>query len=49
MTGTSTHVGGGVDVIARTSGSAYSEWLDVQEIVVRRCFHRAGVSHVPVG
>lgn len=38
VTGTSTHDGDGVDVIVRTSGSAYSEWFDVQEVVVRRCF-----------
>ncbi|MEU1047203.1 translation initiation factor IF-2 [Streptomyces sp. NPDC005897] len=38
VTGTSTHEGGGVHVIVRTSGSAYNEWFDVQETVVRRCF-----------
>ncbi|MFE9708347.1 translation initiation factor IF-2 [Streptomyces sp. NPDC005930] len=38
VTGTSTHDGDGVDVIVRTPGSAYNEWFDVQEIVVRRCF-----------
>ncbi|MGI5391003.1 hypothetical protein [Streptomyces sp. CA-251251] len=38
VTGTSTHDGDGVDVTVRTSGSAYNEWFDVQEIVVRRCF-----------
>ncbi|MFI8287581.1 translation initiation factor IF-2 [Streptomyces sp. NPDC085614] len=38
VTGTSTHDGDGVDVVIRTSGSAYDEWLDVEEVVVRRCF-----------
>ncbi|MGW8066665.1 translation initiation factor IF-2 [Streptomyces ziwulingensis] len=38
VTGTSTHDGDGVDVVVRTSGSAYNAWFDLQEIVVRRCF-----------
>ncbi|MFE1233098.1 translation initiation factor IF-2 [Streptomyces sp. NPDC058745] len=38
VTGASTHDGDGVDVVVRTSGSAYNEWLDVEEVVVRRCF-----------
>ncbi|MFI6124419.1 translation initiation factor IF-2 [Streptomyces sp. NPDC051064] len=38
VTGTSTHDGDGVDVVVRTSGSAYSSWFDVEEVTVRRCF-----------
>ncbi|WP_399880266.1 translation initiation factor IF-2 [Streptomyces sp. BBFR51] len=38
VTGTSTHDGDGVDVVVRTSGSAYNEWFDPQEVTVRRCF-----------
>ncbi|MGW6538190.1 translation initiation factor IF-2 [Streptomyces sp. NPDC055051] len=38
LSGTSTHEGDGVDVVVRTSGSAYDGWFDVQEIVVHRCF-----------
>ncbi|MFJ9746502.1 translation initiation factor IF-2 [Streptomyces chartreusis] len=38
VTGTSTHDGDGIDVIVRTSGSAYNEWSDPQEVTVRRCF-----------
>ncbi|MGI5413761.1 translation initiation factor IF-2 [Streptomyces chartreusis] len=38
VTGTSTHDGDGIDVIVRTSGSAYNEWRDPQEVTVRRCF-----------
>ncbi|MFB7586130.1 translation initiation factor IF-2 [Streptomyces sp. NPDC056169] len=38
VTGTSTHDGDGVDVVVRTSGSAYSEWFDLDEITVVRCF-----------
>ncbi|MFF0201371.1 translation initiation factor IF-2 [Streptomyces sp. NPDC005017] len=38
VTGTSTHDGDGIDVVIRTSGSAYSDWLDPQEVVVQRCF-----------
>ncbi|MEU2657236.1 translation initiation factor IF-2 [Streptomyces sp. NPDC007325] len=38
VTGTSTHDGDGVDVVVRTSGSAYSGWIDAEEVVVRRCF-----------
>ncbi|MFJ6071020.1 translation initiation factor IF-2 [Streptomyces sp. NPDC093065] len=38
VTGTSTHEGNGVDVVVRTSGSAYNGWFDVEEIIVRRCF-----------
>ena len=36
--GTSTHDGDGVDVVVRTSGSAYNGWLDAEEVTVRRCF-----------
>ncbi|MFJ4843322.1 translation initiation factor IF-2 [Streptomyces sp. NPDC088746] len=38
FTGTSTHDGDGVDVVVRTSGSAYNSWFDVEEVTVRRCF-----------
>ncbi|MEU7472944.1 hypothetical protein AB0A94_31245 [Streptomyces sp. NPDC044984] len=38
VTGTSTHDGDGVDVVVRTSGSAYNGWFDPEEVVVRRCF-----------
>ncbi|MFF9501077.1 translation initiation factor IF-2 [Streptomyces sp. NPDC014656] len=38
VTGTSTHDGDGVDVVVRTSGSAYDDRFDAQEVVVRRCF-----------
>ncbi|GAA4785327.1 translation initiation factor IF-2 [Streptomyces ziwulingensis] len=38
VTGTSTHDGDGVDLIVRTSGSAYNEWFDLEKVVVRRCF-----------
>ncbi|MET9895086.1 translation initiation factor IF-2 [Streptomyces sp. NPDC006465] len=38
LTGTSTHDGDGIDVVVRTSGSAYSRGLDPQEVVVQRCF-----------
>ncbi|MEU6306695.1 translation initiation factor IF-2 [Streptomyces chartreusis] len=38
VTGTSTHDGDGIDVIVRTSGSAYNRWRDPQEVTVRRCF-----------
>ncbi|MEV7526629.1 translation initiation factor IF-2 [Streptomyces sp. NPDC091371] len=38
VTGTSTHDGDGVHVVVRTSGSAYSRWLDPEELAVRRCF-----------
>ncbi|HEY9372964.1 translation initiation factor IF-2 [Streptomyces sp.] len=38
VTGTSTHDGDGVDVVVRTSGSAYNGWFDLDEVVVRRCF-----------
>ncbi|WP_435215333.1 translation initiation factor IF-2 [Streptomyces sp. bgisy034] len=38
VTGTSTHDGDGIDVIVRTSGSAYNQWRDPQEVTVRRCF-----------
>ncbi|MGO4754612.1 translation initiation factor IF-2, partial [Streptomyces sp. 2MCAF27] len=37
VTGTSTHDGDGVDVVVRTSGSAYNGW-DSEEVDVRRCF-----------
>lgn len=38
VTGTSTHEGDGLDVVVRTSGSAYNGWLDAEEVAVRRCF-----------
>ncbi|MFE5487909.1 translation initiation factor IF-2 [Streptomyces sp. NPDC056527] len=38
VTGTSTHDGDGIDVVVRTSGSAYNRLFDPQEIVVQRCF-----------
>ncbi|MEU8531134.1 MULTISPECIES: translation initiation factor IF-2 [Streptomyces] len=38
LTGTSTHDGDGIEVVVRTTGSAYNDWLDVEEVVVRRCF-----------
>lgn len=38
VTGTSTHDGDGVDVVVRTSGSAYNDLFDPQEVVVQRCF-----------
>ncbi|WP_175439174.1 translation initiation factor IF-2 [Streptomyces vilmorinianum] len=38
VTGTSTHDEGGIDVVVRTSGSAYDGWLDPEEVDVRRCF-----------
>ncbi|MEV4946865.1 translation initiation factor IF-2 [Streptomyces sp. NPDC053755] len=38
VTGVSTHDGHGVDVVVRTSGSAYDGWVDAEEVVVRRCF-----------
>ena len=38
VTGTSTRDGDGVDVVVRTSGSAYNGWLDPEEVAVRRCF-----------
>ncbi|MFI2780630.1 translation initiation factor IF-2 [Streptomyces sp. ALB3] len=38
LTGTSTHEGDGVDVVVRTSGSAYNSWFDVEEVTVQRCF-----------
>ncbi|MFD7919863.1 translation initiation factor IF-2 [Streptomyces sp. NPDC059740] len=38
VTGISTRDADGVDVVVRTSGSAYSGWLDPEAIVVRRCF-----------
>ncbi|WP_247698591.1 MULTISPECIES: hypothetical protein [unclassified Streptomyces] len=38
MTGTSTHAGDGVDLVVRTSGSAYNRWVDLEEITVLRCF-----------
>ncbi|MFF8975457.1 translation initiation factor IF-2 [Streptomyces cellulosae] len=36
--GTSTHEGDGVELVVRTSGSAYNGWFDVEEVTVRRCF-----------
>ncbi|MFH8443196.1 translation initiation factor IF-2 [Streptomyces sp. NPDC018026] len=38
VTGTSTHEGDGVDVVVRTSGSAYNSWVDLEEVTVRSCF-----------
>ncbi|MFE5715836.1 translation initiation factor IF-2 [Streptomyces sp. NPDC056501] len=38
LTGTSTHDGDGVEVVVRTSGSAYDERFDLDEITVLRCF-----------
>ncbi|MFE5940082.1 translation initiation factor IF-2 [Streptomyces sp. NPDC056470] len=38
LTGTSTHDGDGVDVIVRTSGSAYNARFDLDQITVVRCF-----------
>jgi hypothetical protein len=38
VTGTSTHDGDGIEVVVRTSGSAYNGWLDPEEVDVRRCF-----------
>ncbi|MFJ6054759.1 translation initiation factor IF-2 [Streptomyces sp. NPDC092307] len=38
LTGTSTHDGDGVDVVVRTSGSAYNSWFDIEEVTVLRCF-----------
>ncbi|MFC5219706.1 translation initiation factor IF-2 [Streptomyces coerulescens] len=38
LTGTATHDGDGIDVLVRTSGSAYNGWLDPQRVTVRRCF-----------
>ncbi|MFE3517623.1 translation initiation factor IF-2 [Streptomyces sp. NPDC059166] len=38
LSGTSTDEGDGVDVVVRTSGSAYKGWIDVEEVTVRRCF-----------
>ncbi|MEV5159222.1 translation initiation factor IF-2 [Streptomyces sp. NPDC053728] len=38
VSGTSTHDKDGVDVVVRTSGSAYKGWIDAQEVTVQRCF-----------
>ncbi|MEU1229375.1 translation initiation factor IF-2 [Streptomyces sp. NPDC005828] len=38
VTGTSTHDGDGVEVVVRTSGSAYTAGLSPEQVVVRRCF-----------
>ncbi|MYV79408.1 translation initiation factor IF-2 [Streptomyces sp. SID1046] len=38
VTGTSTDDGDGVDVVVRTSGSAYNSWFDLEEVTVLRCF-----------
>ncbi|MFJ1656270.1 translation initiation factor IF-2 [Streptomyces sp. NPDC088337] len=38
VTGTSTHDGDGIDVVVRTSGTAFNKWVDIDEIAVRRCF-----------
>ncbi len=36
--GASTHDGDGIEVVVRTSGSAYEGWLAPREVAVRRCF-----------
>ncbi|MFJ9598641.1 translation initiation factor IF-2 [Streptomyces althioticus] len=36
--GVSTHEGEGLELILRTSASAYDGWFDVEEVTVRRCF-----------
>ncbi|WP_432080847.1 translation initiation factor IF-2 [Streptomyces sp. WAC 04229] len=36
--GTSTHAGDGLELVVRTSGTAYNSIFDIEEIVVRRCF-----------
>ncbi|MCX2179946.1 translation initiation factor IF-2 [Streptomyces sp. SKN60] len=38
VNGTSTHDGDGVEVVVRTSGSAYNSWFDLEEVTVLRCF-----------
>ncbi|MFE4451092.1 translation initiation factor IF-2 [Streptomyces sp. NPDC056796] len=38
VTGTSTHEGHGIDVLVRTSGTAYTKGFDAEEVAVRRCF-----------
>nr|WSX48396.1 translation initiation factor IF-2 [Streptomyces sp. NBC_00974] len=38
LKGTATHEGKGIDVVVRTSGSAYKGWLNPEEVIVRRCF-----------
>ncbi|WP_432102082.1 translation initiation factor IF-2 [Streptomyces sp. bgisy091] len=38
LSGTSTNDVDGVDVVVRTSGSAYHGWIDVEEVTVLRCF-----------
>ncbi|MFF2777135.1 translation initiation factor IF-2 [Streptomyces sp. NPDC058052] len=38
LAGTETHEGDGVEVVVRTSGTAYNGFFDVKEVVVRRCF-----------
>ncbi|MFC8275775.1 translation initiation factor IF-2 [Streptomyces sp. NPDC057271] len=38
VTGTSTHDGDGVDLVVRTSGSAYNPRFDLEQITVLRCF-----------
>ncbi|MFJ8011226.1 translation initiation factor IF-2 [Streptomyces sp. NPDC096339] len=38
VSGTSTHDGDGVRLVVRTSGSAYSGWIEAEELTVRRCF-----------
>ncbi|MFI7355882.1 translation initiation factor IF-2 [Streptomyces avidinii] len=38
VTGTSTNEGHGIEVVVRTSGSAYNGWLDAEPVAVRRCF-----------
>ncbi|MER7777919.1 translation initiation factor IF-2 [Streptomyces sp. NPDC096191] len=36
--GTSTHDGDGLELVVRTSGTAYNSTFDLEEITVRRCF-----------
>ena len=38
VTGTATRDGDGVEVVVRTTGSAYNSWFDLEEIVVHPCF-----------
>lgn len=36
--GTSTHDGDGLELVVRTSGTAYNSTFDIEEVTVRRCF-----------
>lgn len=38
VTGTAPRDGDGIEVVVRTSGSAYNGWFDVETVTVRRCF-----------